>query len=371
MKFLREFSRYLVGLVFIFSGFVKGVDPLGTTYKIEDYLIAYSMDWAIPFALYLAVILVTVEFLLGIALFFRLRIKLSSVLVLLMMIFFTILTFFDAIFNPVPDCGCFGDAITLTNWETFYKNIVIMVFVLIIFKSRIKYKQRLSPLLQQLVLMYFGVCFIFFSIYNYKHLPMIDFMDWKIGKDMVPENQGKEKIYLTYANKSTGEEKEYLSPNYPWQDSIWMSQWEFQSQRIDDSEVVRSHELAIENEFGEDVTDNFIPNPDLQFLFIAYDLSKTNKKAFQKMADFAKKADYDGYSFIVLTSDIPELVEQFKYNMNLDMEFYNSDDIVLKTMVRANPGLMLLRDGVVLDKWHYNDLPEYSEIIDLYENIEN
>jgi len=371
MKFLKEFSRYFVGLVFIFSGFVKGVDPLGTTYKIEDYFIAYGMDWAIPLSLYLSVILVSIEFLLGIALFFRLRMKISSILILLMMIFFTILTFFDALFNPVPDCGCFGDAITLTNWETFYKNIVLMVFVLIIFRSRTKYKKRLSFFLQNSILIVFSIAFIFFSVYNYKHLPIIDFMDWKVGKDMVPDNQGEEKIYLTYANKNTSEEKEYLSPNYPWKDSVWMSQWEFKSQRIDDSEVLRSHELAIENEFGEDVTDNFIPNPDLQFLFIAYDLSKTNKKAFEKIASFAKNADYDGYSFIVLTSDIPELVEQFKYDMNLDMEFYNSDDIVLKTMVRSNPGLMLLKNGVVLDKWHYNDLPEYSEIINFYGNIEN
>ncbi len=366
MKFLKEFSRYFVGLVFIFSGFVKGVDPLGTTYKIEDYLIAYEMDWAIPFALYLSIILVTVEFLLGIAIFFRLWMKFSSILLLLMMVFFTILTFFDAIYNPVPDCGCFGDAITLTNWETFYKNLVLMVFVLIIFQSRSKYKQRLSKLQHYLILLIFGICFIFFSIYNYKHLPIIDFMDWKTGNDMIPDNQGEEKIYLTYVNKNTGEEKEYLSPNYPWQDSVWMSQWEFKSQRIDDSDVVRSHELAIENEFGEDVTNNYITNPDLQFLFIAYDLSKTKKKAFEKVADFAKKADYDGYSFIVLTSDIPEQVRQFKYDMNLDMEFFNSDDIVLKTMVRANPGLILLRDGVVLDKWHYNDLPDYAEVINLY-----
>lgn len=366
MKFLKEFSRYFVGLVFIFSGFVKGVDPLGTTYKIEDYLIAYGIDWAIPFALYLVVILVTVEFLLGIALFFRLWIKFSSVLVLLMMIFFTILTFFDAIYIPVPDCGCFGDAITLTNWETFYKNLILMVFVLIIFQSRFKYKQRLSKLLQHFILLIFGVCFIFFSIYNYKHLPIIDFMDWKTGNDMIPDNQGEEKIYLTYINKNTGEEKEYLSPNYPWQDSVWMSRWDFKSQRIDDSEILRSHELAIEDEFGEDVTDNFIANPDLQFLFIAYNLSKTNKKAFEKMADFAKKADYDGFSFIVLTSDLPEQVRQFKYDLNLDMEFYNSDDIVLKTMVRANPGLMLLKDGVVLDKWHYNDLPDYMDVVNLY-----
>lgn len=364
MKFLRNFSRLLVGAVFIFSGFVKGIDPLGTTYRIEDYFIAYGMDWGIPMALFLSVFLSTLEFFLGVALVLNLKIKYLSWILFPMMAFFTLLTFYDALFEPVPDCGCFGDAITLSNWKTFYKNIVLILLVSVIFFQRKKYHPPYPWLVQVILGLIFGLGFGGYSYYNYNHLPVIDFRNWTVGSNMNPDNQGEVKIYLTYRNKETGETREYLSPDYPWNDSIWMSNWEFVSQRIDDSEVVKGHQLVIETEEGADVTDDFINNPAPQLLVIAHDLTETHRPAFGEINELYKKAESEGISMIVITSSLPGIVEQFKKDMKLDpyLEFYHADDVVLKTMIRANPGLMLLEDAYVLGKWHYNDIPDFNEI---------
>ena len=363
MKFLRILSRYIVGIVFVFSGFVKGVDPLGTAYRIEDYFVAYGTEWAMPLALFLSVGLSTLEFVLGVALLFNARLKSLSWVLFILMIFFTGMTFYDALYNPVPDCGCFGDAIKLTNWETFYKNVVLIIFVAVIFFSRKKARSAWSPGSQNLILILATAGFAWFSYYNYAHLPMIDFREWKVGTDMAEGKEEQPDIYVTYRNKETGETKEYLSPNYPWNDSTWMANWEFVSQRVANAGALDEAELQIVNAEGEDYTLDFIENPEYQFLVVAYDLEKTDKASFKKINELYKAADRHGYSLIVLTSSIPENVVKFKEKVDAaGYEFYYADDIILKTMIRSNPGLILMKDGVVLDKWHYNDLPDYGDI---------
>jgi len=368
MKFIRNFSRLLVGLVFIFSGTVKGVDPLGTAYKIEDYFIAYGTEWAIPLALFIAVFLCTLEFILGISLLFNASVKRSSWVLFPLMIFFTFLTLIDAIWEPVPDCGCFGDAIKLSNWETFYKNVVLIILTAIIFFERKKFRPPEAYLYSFSVFTVFIIGFVWFSNYNINHLPVVDFREWKVGNDMQPEGGGVAKIYLTYRNIETREETEFLSKDLPWQDTIWMSEWEFVDQRVDDSEVLKAHELIIESIDGEIQTEAFIGNPDYQFLLIAWNLEKTDPDSFERIKSLFSQADRDGYSFIVITSSLPEVIDLYreKYLLDEHLEFYFGDDIVLKTMVRANPGLMLMKDAVILEKWHYNDFPEYSTIKDEY-----
>lgn len=364
MKYIMNFSRLIVGLVFIFSGTVKGIDPLGTAYRIDDYFIAYGVEWAIPLSLLLSIFLCTLEFILGISLLLNAGIKKTSWILFPMMIFFTILTFVDALWEPVPDCGCFGDAIKLTNWETFYKNIVLIVLTAIIFFKRKKFRPPHIRAYAFIVLLSFSAGFLWLSVYNLNHLPMIDFREWKIGNDMDPDDVGEAKIYLTFRNKDSGEQKEYLSPDYPWQDSVWISKWEFVSQRVDDSEVLRSHNLVIEDADGNVYTESFIGNTDYQFYIIAYDLSTTHMASFDKINELYARADMEGYSMIVLTSSLPDEVNSFKAQINADphFDFYYADDIVLKTMIRANPGLMLMKDGVVIAKWHYNDIPAYKDI---------
>ncbi len=362
MKSFKIIARILVGLVFIFSGFVKGIDPLGTAFRMEDYFIVFGMPWAIPFTLILSIFLCTLEFSLGISLFFNLWIRRTAWILLPMMIFFTVLTFFDARYNIVPDCGCFGDALKLTNLQTFLKNVALMLLVVPIFIFRNKYRGWAPVPGQIIILLIFAGLFGGTSLYAYRHLPLIDFMSWKTGNKVSQQNFLPVKFYLTYQNKETGESKEYLSPNYPWNDSVWMTKWGFKSQRIEDPNVAQGAALRIENESGDDITGYILDNPGLHFILVSYDLQKANLKAFAEIRTFYDKAEADSLSFVCLTNALPAEVKRFRRDHALAFEFYYADDVILKTMVRANPGLILMKNGVVLAKWHYNDFPEYEAV---------
>ena len=352
--------RSILGLLFIFSGFVKGVDPIGTQYRINDYFIAFGTDWAIPYSLPFAVILNVLEFVLGAMLLFNIRLKITAWLVLLMMAVFTVTTLNDALYNPVPDCGCFGDALILTNWQTLYKNLVIDALLMIVFFSRNRIRFSFDTKVEYALIVSFILGFIWFEVFNIRHLPVIDFREWKVGNKMILEDKKPLKYYLTYKNKDTGETKEYLSPDYPYDDSVWMARWEFVKQRVVDPNPKASN-LAIEDEEGNDVTDRIIANPDFQFMLISYDINRMNTKKTEDIKNFLKRCNDDGHSFILLTSSIPDDVHIFLKKYNLDIDYYFADDVSLETMIRANPGLVLLKNGVVLGKWHYNDFPSYED----------
>ncbi len=360
MKTLRLISRIVVGITFIFSGFVKGVDPLGTMYKIEDYFIAYGMDWALDLALPLAFLLVLVEFLLGAFILLNIRVKLTSYLLLAMMSFFTVVTFYDALYNPVPDCGCFGEAIKLTNWETFYKNIVLMVFTLIIVftsPSKQALKNTVGKNISGVVI---AILFLGFSWYSYRHLPPVDFRDWKVGKDM--KQTGEPEYYLVYENKESGEQKRYLSAELPWSDSTWMSNWEFVRQEIDNSNVVKPHNLQIMSVDGDDMTKQLIETDHYQFLVASYSLNSASENGFEKIIKAYKTISDGDIEFAVITASLEEEIILFREKFDTDIPVYQADDIELKAMVRANPGVVLLHEGVVIDKWHHHDFPGAKEI---------
>jgi uncharacterized membrane protein YphA (DoxX/SURF4 family) len=372
MKVLREISRYLVAAVFLFSGFVKGVDPLGTAYRLEDYFIAYGTSWADPLALFLSIALSTAEFVIGASLLLNIRMKFMSWALLIMMLFFTFLTLFDAVYEPVSDCGCFGDAIKMTNWQTFYKNIVLLVFTLIVFRGRKLFRSGMKPASQMIVLLMVLSGFVWFSVYNFRHLPMIDFMDWKIGRDMTPDqNQTETLVYLTFKNKETGQTNEYLSPNYPWNDSVWMTQWDFVDQRIVVLGESIQHGLYAEDDNGNDVTLMLIDNSDLVFVVVSYDFSLVSSKAIRALELLSKELNLRNIDMALLTSSLPEEVTGLLDDYNLSLDVYYADEVVLKTMVRANPGLIAFREGVVHGKWHYHDFPHAHKLDKLLEVVNN
>ncbi|MBZ0243150.1 MAG: DoxX family protein, partial [Bacteroidales bacterium] len=286
--FIRNFSRQLVGIVFIFSGFVKGVDPLGTAYRIEDYFVAYGMEWAMGLSLLLSILLSAAEFVIGLALVTGMKMRVTSWFLLVMMLFFTAVTYNDALYEPVPDCGCFGDAIKLTNWQTFYKNIFLMVFVFVVFFNRKRYKNRLYSGLQWFLVMAFFVGFAYFSYYNYSHLPMIDFRAWKEGAQLNPEEEQESLIYLTYRNKESGETKEYLSPDYPWDDPQWIENWEFVDQRTVLLGDQPDHGLFAEDSFGNDMTQVVLQSPNL-LVFVSYDLRQIPADAIEKIEQIEER----------------------------------------------------------------------------------
>lgn len=366
MKVLHLVSRLVVGITFIFSGIVKGIDPLGTAYRFEDYFLAWGTPWMLPAALTLSVLLSTLEFTLGMVVLLNLKPKVNAWLLLVVMLFFTGLTLNDAFYNPVPDCGCFGDAFILTNWQTFYKNLILMIFTLILFALRNKVKDQYGNTSAYGIAGIFAVLFVAFGIWNINHLPVMDFREWKKGNKMYVENPQPVKYYLIYRNKATGETKEYLSPNYPYNDSVWMKEWEFAEQRVEDPNISPGSHLQILDDSGNDFTETFIQHPGCQFIAVSWDLLAADTTALKKLNDLAIKVEADGCGFIMLTATLPETVEAIKNNLGLTYEFYFADDIVLKTMIRANPGLILLNEGIVIDKWHYRDLPAYEKIELMY-----
>jgi peroxiredoxin len=361
-------SRVILGLVFMFSGFVKGIDPWGSAYKFTDYFNAWGIDFLSPLAFPLGVLLSASEFIIGLALTLNLLASFFSIIALLFMIFFTGLTLVIAFYNPVTDCGCFGDALKLTNWQTFIKNIFLLALALIVFKYR---KSFIPTALSLVRTVFFGITIFVFAYlvaYSYNHLPIIDFLPYKVGTNIpkamtVPENAPKDvyKNTFYYKNRKTGEEKKFTEENYPWQDSL---HWEFIS--MDSKLIQKGDEPPIRNftigtTEGEDIKDFFLQDPGYTFIFVVYNQAKTDQTGLEAIRTLYNYAQTNRMNFIGLTSAVPEQTEQFKSTNNLSFDFFSCDETTLKTMIRSNPGLILIKNGVILDKWHFNDFPSIKE----------
>jgi uncharacterized membrane protein YphA (DoxX/SURF4 family) len=369
MKILRNAARILLGITFVFSGFVKGVDPLGTTYKIIDYFTAFGTGWANSLAFSLSVLQALAEFGVGVALIVNYRMKISSWLALIFMAFFTPLTLWIAIENPVTDCGCFGDAIMLSNWETFYKNIILSILSIFVFVQRYNYRNRYNKSFQNGYFAAIMLVFIAIQFYSYNHLPVIDFRPYKVGNNIqegmkIPENAPVD-IYKTefiYKNKNTGKEKKFNEENYPWQDT---TNWEYVSSEsilVEEGYHPPIHDFTIENSYGEDVKDFYLYDPNYTFMLISCNLEKAKTRKQKRIKEFAQKALDKGMNFICLTASTPEQIEVFKEEHNPPYEFFFCDEITLKTMIRSNPGLILTHEGTILDKWHWKDIPKFEKV---------
>lgn len=362
MRIIRIILRTIVGLTFMFSGFVKGVDPLGSVYKFSEYFEAYGLEWLSPLALFLAVLLCAVEFSVGVMLVFGIKPKLASWLAFIIMFFFTGLTLLSAINNPVSDCGCFGDAIKLTNWETFYKNVVLIVLTIILVLTN-KYARPAFGVKGEISIFVLAAGFIvFICIFSLRHLPVIDFLPWKVGSNAYLLVKGKKDIYLIYKDKKTGEKFQYTSKTLPWKDSVKMASMEYSDRKDSVIQEIKIPGFAIQDENKNVITDNILGNPKYQFILVAYDLSETKKDAYAAINKFVEGCDKDTVSFVGLTAAANETSEIFRHDVNAIFPFYEVDETALKTMIRANPGILLLHNGVVIAKWHWRDLPSYDAV---------
>jgi len=354
-------ARTILGLLFIFSGFVKGVDPIGTTYKIEDYLAAYGMPWFINFSTILSVGLNLVEFLTGIMLLFNIRIKFTTIIASLMMIFFTITTIFDATANIVPDCGCFGDAIKLSNWQTLYKNLTINLFLLVLWCTVKKIRPTFYTGGEVGIASFFGILFIAFQIYNLCYLPVIDFRDWKVGNKMTNDEVLPVEYWTVYTNNESYEDTTMLISDIPYNDSVWMSNWSFKDTKIIDKNVY-PHNLMLIDEDGRDETAAVIGLPEPNLFIVSYSIEEMNLKHWDEIQNIIQYCSDNGYHVSFLTASEYDVYSQFVEEHPFDAVFYNADDIELKTMIRSNPGIVAMKDGVVLKKWHYNNVPEPADL---------
>ncbi|CCZ06788.1 BT_3928 family protein [uncultured Culturomica sp.] len=369
MKFLLNICRILIGLVFIFSGFVKGIDPLGSDYKFTDYFNAFGMSWMNFSALFFSFLLSMAEFIIGICLFLNIKTKLASWGALLFMAVFTPLTLILAIKNPVTDCGCFGDALVLTNWETFFKNIILLVMVLLVFFNRNRFKSIFN-VLEQSVILTGSIIFMFcIEMYSYRHLPILDFRPYAVGANItegmtIPEGAPHDEYSTTlkYKNKNTGEIKEFDESNFPWQDTL---NWEFHSSSqklLKEGYKAPIHDFVIEHPEYGDITEEVLNDDDYTFLVVSYKLSKASAEAQDKLNKLAAYASENGYRFYGLTASNADEITDFVHKYNVNYSFCATDEIQLKTVIRSNPGLVLLKKGTIIDKWGHRDIPDADEL---------
>jgi len=366
LKLVIVFFRIVIGAVFIFSGFVKGIDLQGSAIKFDDYFVAFGIDFLIPVSLPLAIFLVSTEFIIGISLLFGYRTYWGTWGVLIFMSAFTPLTLILALFNPVSDCGCFGDAIVLTNWQTFWKNVVLMIMVLVIFYHKKKFIPAYPAITDWSILIVIFFLFIGFSLYNYRHLPMIDFRPYNTGTNIpekmyIPEDAPVDEYETILIYEKDGIKKEFDLENYPWQDSTW-SFVEQKSILIKEGYKPPIHDFSIFTPDGNDITDIVLSEKSYSFILVSADLAKADKEALQKLDTLSLYCNQTGIKFYSLSSSIYSEIEQIKTSQQLSLDFYITDETTLKTIIRSNPGLLLLKEGVILAKWHYNDLPEIEDL---------
>ena len=358
MKILVTLSRWIVGILFIFSGFVKLNDPIGFSFKLEEYFspAVLDLDFLAPFALVIAVLLVVFELVLGIMLLIGYLPKFTTWALLLMIIFFTFLTFYSAYFNKVTDCGCFGDAIPLTPWQSFYKDVILFVLIIILFFNR----RFITPYFAKashrwIVFLSFMLCFIF-AYYVLMHLPLIDFRAYKEGVNIedgmtVPEG-APEAIYdYNWRFRVDGKEKVVTTTGeYPSVEGEFVG--------VETNLVQKGYEPPIHDFTIEKAGKNYLPEilqEEKVLLVIAYSLRRSEAEGLEKLSQVIERAKQNGYRVVGLSASGEELKSELNQKYNLDLNWFFSDETALKTIVRSNPGLVTLKKGTIKQKVHWSD----------------
>ena len=438
-NFVNIISRLFVGIVFVFSGFVKAVDPMGSTIKFTDYFHAFGLDFLVDFAFPLSILLSAIEFIVGLSLILNIITKRVSIIALIFMVFFTPLTLYLAISNPVSDCGCFGDALIITNWQTFWKNIVILIPTILIFLNIKNIKIWTSKLNEVIISIVGIVAIIWFSVYCNQHLPVLDFRPYKIGNnisalqkeiyeldenipvekailDKIPLNERQDSVVTTFIYEKDGVKKEF---NEVPVDTTWW--WvETKNDIIKEGYHPPIHDFSITDLEGNDITNDVLSDTSYSFLIISYKIKKSsiegiveatklaastpNYKFYfltaslnkdiltledtlnhlieEGVIDYERKPteainseiiyyyEKDGIAMEFAADEIPdddgweyigeEEIEtiQTSSSNNLPFSFYTTDEITLKTIIRSNPGLVLIKNGTVINKWSYMDIPK-------------
>lgn len=365
MKVIRVISRIIIGFVFIFSGTVKAIDPLGSAYKFHDYFQAFNLQFLVPFALPLAILLCTAEFISGFAVLSGYRQKAGIYGVLILMLIFTPLTFVLALTNPVSDCGCFGDAIHLTNWETFGKNIILIVFTIVLFAGRKNVTNVFNPLKEWILITVTALFFAGFCLLNLRYLPLIDFLPYKTGVDIaesmkIPEGAPADKYETTFIYEKDGVREEFTLENYPGEDTTW----KFIDQKsvlIKKGFVPPVHDFIITDSAGSDITGQILADKGYTLLLISKKLEEAEHTRLEKGFATGKYCNSNGIAFHVVTASTGDEVSRFRNGSS----FCSADETTLKTMVRSNPGYLLISNGKIAGKWSWANLPEKEEFMTL------
>ncbi|MBO4720898.1 MAG: triose-phosphate isomerase [Prevotella sp.] len=364
-KIVVNFARLLLALTFILSGFVKAVDPLGTQYKINDYLTAMGLGQWMPDFLTLgaSVLLLAVEFIIGICLLFAIHRRLVSKLTLVMMVVMTALTLWLAIANPISDCGCFGDALVLTNWQTFWKNVVLLAATLIIWRWPTDMIRIISASNQWIVFNFSTLFILFIAGRCLYDLPLFDFRPYHVGANIresmeIPEGAPQPQFETTFILEKDGQRQEFTTDNYP--DSTWTF---IDSKTVQTAEgyVPPIHDFSIVTDEGEDITEDVLNQEGYTFLLISPHLENADDSQLDLINQVYEYSKEQGYPFYCLTASTGKAISRWQDMTGADYPFCSTDEITLKTIIRSNPGLVLLKQGTILQKWSHNKLPVIEE----------
>ncbi|MDX1700269.1 MAG: DoxX family protein [Melioribacteraceae bacterium] len=361
MKVITSVVRILVGVLFILSGLIKLNDPIGFSIKLSEYFSegVLNLPFLDPIVLWLALFIVIYEVLLGVFLLIGFKPKLTLWGLLLMIIFFTFLTFYSAYFNKVTDCGCFGDAIKLTPWGSFKKDVILLVLILLLFSGIRHIKPIFSKLGLRFVALLSLIGCIWFGYHVINHLPLVDFRPYKVGDNLtdnmiIPEDAPKAIVEYSWKFNVNGKEEIIVTNgSYPGVEGDFISV---------DTKVIKEgyeppiHDFTIERG-GEDYTESMLQEEKL-IMVVAYNLNDSDPEALQKLKTLTDKAIIKEYRVIGLTASGMDLQQQLKNSYKLNFDFYFCDETALKTIVRSNPGILKLKKGTVIQKVHWNDLDD-------------
>lgn len=418
MEKLNNIARTLVGALFIVSGLIKANDAVGFSFKLGEYFAPDVLDipFLVEYTYPLAVFICITEIMLGLSVLIGAKMRLTVWSLLLMILFFDGLTFYSAYFNKVTDCGCFGDAIKLTPWESFFKDVVLSILILIIFafRNKMKYQSKLENskilpialllvgifsyfvldwlfpiyftlalfLLVSLVnkfilkekrewtlaLLTFITCFAF-TYHTYSHLPIRDYRPYAVGKNIaddmtLPEGAQADVYEDVWKYEVDGIVNEYATSDKPWEieGAVFVDR---ETKLILEGDHPPIHDFSIESDALGDVTDSVLAASDA-ILFVMYDLTKTNREALKKVEKIINALSDEPVTITAMSATTETQMQLVQNEVGISFPFYFTDETTLKTIVRSNPGMLWLKEGTIVAKWHYNDFPNSEDLINQY-----
>ena len=359
--------RFVLAATFIFSGYVKAIDPLGTLYKLKDYAAAMSLNGLLPdwVLVGVAIALGALEFALGVFMLFAVRRHVVSRITLAFMAAMTVLTLWIFVADPVKDCGCFGDALKLTNGETLLKNIVLIACAALVAWRPVDMARFISRSNQWIVRYYTVAYIVITSIYCLYTLPIFDFRPYHVGMNIkqgmeIPEGAEQPEFESTFLLRKNGETREFTLDNYP------DSTWEYVDTRTVQTKKGYEppiHDFALTScDTGEDITEQVLTKKGYTFLLVSPRLAVADDSNFGDIDQIYEYAEENGADFYCVTASANDEIERWRDLTGAEYQFCNADETTLKTMIRSNPGLMLLKDGTIIDKWSHNALPQTDDL---------
>ena len=367
LKMTVNLCRIIVALTFIFSGFVKAIDPIGLQYKLQDYLGAIGIPGFLPdwMLLIMAVLLAAVEFCMGIFLLFAIQRRLISKLIVVFMSIMTLITVWLVVANPVKDCGCFGDALHLTNTETLVKNIILLGCSIVIMRRPLAMFRFISESNQWIVINYTIVFIFVCSGLSLYYLPLFDFRPYRIGTNIprgmeIPKDAEQPLFETTFIMEKGGQRKEFTLNDYP--DSTWKF-IDSKTVQVKEGYIPPIHDFSVaDRKTGKDLTDSVLRHKGYTFLLIAPYLERADDSNFGDIDQLYEYAQTYNIPFYCLTASTAKAIQRWRDITGAEYPFCITDETTLKTIVRSNPGLLLLKDGTIINKWSHNQLPNGAKL---------